>query len=337
MVANWVVGKDCSLPDLAQALKDSIFDVTVVTVTKEVTSKHLIFKYLENLHRGTAASWLQNDLDNIGVLSEKAVVSLESAVWLVIHRAKVKACKLTQGIYRSGGQLSPSVIFGHVELHMNTDRQRMQEINVGAVVVRGKVNIKTTVPMLSSWIKLSKIAVLCGFFGKQGAPFASSLAKAAGAVGDGPCHQVVRVVEPKRLNFGFKTCTHPSFLLLFGYFREMSWPEFPDEIDEEFKLGQDIIDEMVPLHLVPRWDEISEGSSRVPNLGNIKMKPVDLNRWIQGCFQTCVWMGTSIPSKRSQAKSWKRQGNIYLTPREQRKRWNNMGDASSKTKRQRRT
>ena len=130
---------------------------------------------------------------------------------------------------------------------------------------------------------------------------------AAGAVGDGPCHQVVRVIDPRRRSLGFKTCTHPGFLMLFGYFRQMSWPEFPCEIDEEFKLGQDILDEMVLPHQVPRWDENSEGSSMVPNLGNVKMKPVDLNKWCQYCFQTCVWMGTSIPSMASQMNSLKRQ------------------------------
>ena len=60
MIANWVIGKDCDLFDFANAIKDSIFDLTVVTVTKEVTSRHDIFKHLENLHRGTAAPWKQN-------------------------------------------------------------------------------------------------------------------------------------------------------------------------------------------------------------------------------------------------------------------------------------
>ena len=83
MIANWVVGEGCSLFDFAHAIKASVFDLTVVTVTKEITSMHSIFKFLENLTRVTASPFnpLLSHLDRWDVTCEKAVVSMENAVW----------------------------------------------------------------------------------------------------------------------------------------------------------------------------------------------------------------------------------------------------------------
>ena len=113
------------------------------------------------------------------------------------------------------------------------------------LLVTGKVG-KSLVPMLTSWIKAKSIAVLCGNFGKndKATCFVRELAQAAGAVGCGPCHQVVKVFEPRRSR-GFKVCTHPSYMMMFGYFRQMQWREFPDELDKSFELGRDILDEMI--------------------------------------------------------------------------------------------
>ena len=42
MIANWGVGKGCRLSDIEKAIKESVLDLSVGTVTKEVTSKHII-------------------------------------------------------------------------------------------------------------------------------------------------------------------------------------------------------------------------------------------------------------------------------------------------------
>ena len=174
MCATWLIGTNCSLSELARAIEDSVFDVTCVTITKQVTSKHIIYKFLDYLVRATPLqpqSWQYPELDN--VLSEKSVVCLENAVWLVVHRAKVSKCSLTQGTYRSGGHV-PSVIFGHLNLRMNGARQKMLEITVGVLVVTGRV-AKFHQDMLASWLTMNRVAVLCGFFGKS--PKATTLAR----------------------------------------------------------------------------------------------------------------------------------------------------------------
>ena len=181
----------------------------------------------------------------------------------------------------------------------------MPEITVGVLVVTGKVG-KSERLMLASWLTLNMVVVLCGFFGKgpKATIFASELAKAAGAVGYGPCHQVVSFHDPRSREF--KVRTHPSYMMLFGYYNAMSWPEKPWEVPENFEMGRDILDELIGLAAVPQWKQNCEGSTLVPSMGNVKMKPVDIDRWFQHCFQSCVWLGTSIPSKKSQSKARER-------------------------------
>jgi hypothetical protein len=54
---------------------------------------------------------------------------------------------------------------------------------------------------------------------------------------------------------------------------------------------------------MPMWERNDFGSAFVQNLGHIKMKAPDWKRWFDGCFQTCLWLGTATPSKKSQAKA----------------------------------
>ena len=87
------------------------------------------------------------------VLQEKAVVYLQPSVWIVVNRCKVKRVSFIEGGYRSGGKL-PSVSFGHVNLHLNTSRQGMPEINVGVLVVHSAVSVFER-EMLTQWLVLN--------------------------------------------------------------------------------------------------------------------------------------------------------------------------------------
>ena len=82
----------------------------------------------------------------------------------------------------------------------------------------------------------------------------------------------------------------------------MSWRD-PPTLPRHWQLGTDILNDMVSAYVLPQWERNDEGSVHVPNLGNIKMKRVDWNRWCNHTFQTCLWLGTSIPSKASQNRS----------------------------------
>ena len=95
---------------------------------------------------------------------------------------------------------------------------------------------------------------------------------------------------------------HPSFWLFFGYYRQITVPATVTEISDTLWLGLDIWEDMLRLEDMPQWERNDVGSAFVANVGHIKMKPPDWNRWFNGCFQTCLWLGTATPSRSSQMK-----------------------------------
>ena len=97
---------------------------------------------------------------------------------------------------------------------------------------------------------------------------------------------------------------HPGYFLLYGYFRDITWSKYNDTLGEGLELGKDIEDDMILESKVPQWTKNLEGNAFVPNLGNIKMKPPDWSKWWSHTFQTCLWLGTATPSKKSQ-QQWR--------------------------------
>ena len=70
--------------------------------------------------------------------------------------------------------------------------------------------------------------------------------------------------------------------------------------------------EMVGLHESPAWPYNDQGPAKVPNIGSIKTKALDFDRWCPKAIQTCVWLGTPTPGKSSQTRS---RGNRWLNGR----------------------
>ena len=99
---------------------------------------------------------------------------------------------------------------------------------------------------------------------------------------------------------------HPSFDLLFGFYRAIHWPSGGTVLPPFWQLGEDVRNDMVHVDRIPAWLRHDEGSAFVPNHGQVKMKPMDFARWFPHAFQTCVWLGTSTPSKQSQQKQLER-------------------------------
>ena len=79
-------------------------------------------------------------------------------------------------------------------------------------------------------------------------------------------------------------------------------PVEPPALADTVELGDDLWAEMLPLESMPVWDRNDVGSAFLPNLGAIKMMNPAWNKWFDGCFQTCLWLGTAQPSKKSQEK-----------------------------------
>ena len=145
MVAQWILGKQCDVQEFANKIRDCPMDFVCVTVTKSVSSKHYMFKFLDRLANATPRDGIYESLQPQSrlkpndellvneVLREKVVLYLRPDVWIVVNRCKVKKVTFTESTYRSGRSL-PAVNFGFASLHMNTSRQRMPTINIGVVI-----------------------------------------------------------------------------------------------------------------------------------------------------------------------------------------------------------
>ena len=101
---------------------------------------------------------------------------------------------------------------------------------------------------------------------------------------------------------------HPSYFLLFGLYKTMKWPTSTPTLPDDWELGEDIRSDMILSERVPEWKRNDLGSTSVPHLGAIKMKPINWEWWSPHTFQTCVWLGTAIPSKASQLRQLRSRG-----------------------------
>ena len=97
-------------------------------------------------------------------------------------------------------------------------------------------------------------------------------------------------------------CLHPSFFLLYEFFKQITVPEEDVAVvSRGVELG-DIWDDMLPWSKRPYRNDNQQGSAFVHNLGNVEKNAPDWKRWFNYCFQTCLWLGTATPSKASQLK-----------------------------------
>jgi len=307
-IAEWILSKNCDVHDFADRIRVSNFHVVCVALTTTVTSRDPIYKFLEHLAAGATTAGLMALIDKsrggsmplidlaIEVLREKAVLCLERNVWIVVKKYKVVSISFEEFNFRCGGT-SPDVSYGQVDLLLNAERQ----ISVGVLFVHRSPS-KQAQRMLCQWLVLNEIAVLCSFGlkGDSAYRFASSLAKDAGAFGWAPCAQMVDV---KNSSGDTETKAHPSFITLFGYCSNITWPAVSTAVPDDFEIGPDVLRELVPQEDVPYWNENFIGSTSVPKLGHLKQKPPNFDLWCRNSFQNCVWMRTSIPFKKSMALS----------------------------------
>jgi len=167
---------------------------------------------------------------------------------------------------------------------------------------------------LAAWTVLERIDMLTGFFGSGNNAgchllrdnywdWVAELAIRTCAISFTPLYQA--------LEWMGESFVHPSFWLFFGYYRRITVPANDPEVSDESGqglaggvpwLGNDMWRDLLPLEQVPQWKRNDVGSAFLRNVGHIKMKPPDFGRWFEGCFQTCLWLGTSTPSVSSQMR-----------------------------------
>ena len=266
-----------------------------------------IWKHLEQMATGNP-----NDDQRIAnVLQEKDVHRLTPKMFVALHRAKVTGCQFRTWSIRNHSAvagnddgLAEDVAFGTLELQLDTSRQRLPRFKLGILDAR-HVGSTKEVAALAQWVVVDRLAMLTGFFSPR-QELMTELATMTGSVFQMPLYQELCTVGcTDGRSRGWRCLMHPSYFLLFGLFRAIRWPSERTVLPDNFQLGDDVWDDMIPLDSIPYWRWNDLGSAFVPNHGNVKMKPVDFERWFSHSFQTCVWLGTATPSHKSQQKAAK--------------------------------
>ena len=181
--------------------------------------------------------------------------------------------------------------FGTLTIGLDTTRQRLKEIKVGVVDLRGHLRSEE-ISELAAWIVQDRIAMATGYWGNFKG-LVGSLAETTGAIYKRPVFQGV-------MNDSGEPVVHPSYFLFFGFHHRIKIPDPFPYMKRNWVLGADIMEELIPIQEIPWWGENQRGSAFVPNLGSIVMKKVAWHKWIPNMFQTCLWLGTSTPSYKSQ-------------------------------------
>jgi hypothetical protein len=318
MIANWAVGRDASPLDLGRILAAAPFDCIVIVLTTAVAENDSVATFLTELVN-SRPDFEQGTLMHpflTGILAEKAVYRMFPKAYVAIHRAKVKGFTFVESSLpgwststQSGSstqpavaELAPVVKFGTLSLHMDQTRQRLDEIRIGIVDMRygfvSEMLFWAKVDAMVEWISSDRVAVLTGHFGHSDA-FVKEVAMKANAISSEPLAQWLNVfLEYKQ---EWRTLTFPNYFLCFGYYRTIRQThEHSAVLPHGWKFGEDLWYETRPT--LPTWPRNDKGSPFVPNHGAIKMKHVNFDRWVEDVFQTCLWMGTSTPSKSSQEK-----------------------------------
>ena len=156
-----------------------------------------------------------------------------------------------------------------------------------------------TVAAVAECVVLGSMDMLTGFFGNGCSEWVSDLASQSHAISWTPLYQSLLCPDQRFCTQRF----HPSFYLMYGYYKEIKVPENVPIADPQWLLSAgDIVHDMMPLTEAPRWNLNDVGNACVQNVGKITMKPLDWKRWFQGCFQTFFWLGTSTPGRGAQAR-----------------------------------
>ncbi len=213
-------------------------------------------------------------------------------------------------------------------MHLDLDdtRQAMKEMTLGIIDVKDVLSADD-IESVVSWIVMDRVAILTGNFGKD-QWMVRQIAMKANAIHDEALAQWIKFPSRSR---GEEWWAHPTYFLCFGFSRGVHMA-MPQELPPGWQIGYDLFHEMIHRQDVPEWPENDMGSAYVPKLGLIKMKEIDFDRWCPFMIQTCLWAGTSTPSKKSQARQMDRsRGKSGKNKGHQKGKGNESGKGRGKT------
>jgi hypothetical protein len=297
MLSNWTMSKWADPKLVGAKLKTAPFGCIVMIMSSEVAATDEIVVWLSDLAKQdkeiVVGKPVHDDLQK-EILQEKAVYRLSDTVFVAMHRAKVHCAVQVVWSARSRGKGEKKLRFCSLHLTLNDTRQAKKEMTLGIIDVKDVLS-EADVDAVVSWIVMDRIAILTGNFGKDKL-MVQRIAKEANAIHDEVLAQWITF--PGR-GGGKGFWTHPTYFVCFGFHRGVCMP-MPQELPPDWQIGSDLFREMIECVDVPEWTANDMGSAYVPKLGLIKMKKIDFDRWCPFVIQTCLWVGTSTPSLKSQ-------------------------------------
>jgi hypothetical protein len=255
------------------------------------------------------------------LVQEKSLILISPNAYVSVHRAKVSSVENTLFGIRSHVQehlsQSSGVHLSKVMVTLDCSRQRMSDISLGVLVVDDQYPmLQSNVDAIVNWIIKEQIAILTGYFGDNKEEV-REIAVRTNAILDRPLAQLfwVHSAMPQSRSFGSRSrgqwdlACIPTYFLLYGYYRRVTIPrdvEVPCFAEWHGKcMGEtpdDFEDRLIKWSDIPTWTNNDIGSALVPHHGNVKMKPVNFERWCPNVHQTALWMGTATPSYKSQLR-----------------------------------
>ncbi len=306
MLTTWAVGVHCDVKDLCDALRGCPWTCVVLSLSTAVAESNKLHTVLEALtiqpyELPDVSPYVPEDFPDI--LDEKLVLKITAKIFIVVAKCKVTRCDLQKYVF-DGDDAQSRPCFTTAALFLEATRQKFGQISVGIVDMRGPTGIAVgpsqseDAAALANWIQKDKIAVATGFWGND-PQFVTDFAIKAHAVFEHPLFQGVHDVYRSR-----GPVAHPTWYLFFSYYKRIHWKDcLYARIPEQWEIGDDIMGEMVQDYELPRWDMNETGSAFIHNLQSLKMMKVDWTKWIPHVFQTCVWIGSPMPSYSSQVKN----------------------------------
>jgi hypothetical protein len=326
LLATWVIGREAIPDEVCVKLTVAPFSCVVVILGEEVRATDAIaqrMKIIEEepqMRLRTEEEWWGSESWEIrrAFHADKAVYKLANQIYIVIYKHKVPSIEFT--IYKTVSRGLAGMTVVTLKLNLDHTRQNMKDIMIGILHVSGQFGmLDAEIEELNEWIVLSEIAVLTGYFGhsKVNKLQVQKIAKATQAIHCEPVAQWIRVPVDQLGCAGFSGSTavadhnwtvavaHPTWYMFFGEYRQVTWvPAAP--VPWNFKIGYDLLREMVGEEDFPWWDDNQDARPEVRELGKITSKAVDFNRWCQGVIQTPVWIGSASQGRGAKA-TWDAQ------------------------------
>ena len=172
-----------------------------------------------------------------------------------------------------------------------------------------------------NWTNKQQPAILSGYFGGN-KEVVTQIAVRTNAILEGPMAQLFWVYSemPQSRSYGsgrrgqWDMACIPTYFLLYGTYRRVTIPRDVEVpcfdawcIECKGEATDDFEKLLIKRSDIPTWT--NTGSAFVHHFGQIKMKPVNFERWCPNVLQTALWIGTATPSYKSQLRQAQAEAN----------------------------